>query len=72
MGPGTLYGSIKRMLSGGLIEEIHARPEPGQEEERRRYYRLSALGQNVVNAESERLARAVEIARKKHILAFQS
>ena len=44
MGPGTLYGSIKRMLADGLIEEIEARPDPELDDERRRYYRVTVLG----------------------------
>jgi DNA-binding PadR family transcriptional regulator len=70
MGPGTLYGSVKRMLAGGLIEAAQERPDPNLDDERRRYYRLSGLGQRVVKAESERLAHAVDVARKKHVLAF--
>ncbi len=44
MGPGTLYGSIKRMLGAGLIEETDERPDPELDDERRRYYRLSGSG----------------------------
>ena len=69
MGPGTLYGSIKRMLSAGFIEEADERPDPALNDERRRYYRLSALGQKVLSAESQRLEQAVKIARQKQILA---
>jgi DNA-binding PadR family transcriptional regulator len=68
MGPGTLYGSIKRMLAAGLIEESGQRPDPAMDDERRRYYRLSGLGVNVVNAESQRLAELVKVARQKHVL----
>jgi DNA-binding PadR family transcriptional regulator len=70
MGPGTLYGCIKRMLASGLIEEAEERPDPTIDDERRRYYRLTALGIRVISAESERLAAAVAVARQKHILAF--
>ncbi|HTX79710.1 MAG TPA: PadR family transcriptional regulator [Longilinea sp.] len=69
MGPGTLYGSIKRMLAAGLIEEAEERPDPELDDERRRYYRLTALGVRVVSAESERLAAAVKMAQQRHILA---
>jgi DNA-binding PadR family transcriptional regulator len=69
MGPGTLYGCIKRMLAAGLIEEADERPDPALDDERRRYYRLTGLGANVVSVESERLARAVKVAQQKHILA---
>ena len=70
MGPGTLYGSIKRMLAAGLIEETGERPDPELDDERRRYYRLTGLGQRVVSAESERLVRAVAIARQKQVLTI--
>jgi DNA-binding PadR family transcriptional regulator len=66
LGPGTLYGSIKRMLADGLIQESDG---PGEaEEERRRYYRLTGLGEAVVRAESERLAALVAAARAKRLL----
>ena len=70
MGPGTLYGSIKRMLAAGLIEESDERPDPELDDERRRYYRLSGLGQRVLVAEAERLARQVRVAQLKHVLNF--
>jgi DNA-binding PadR family transcriptional regulator len=69
MGPGTLYGSIKRMLAAGLIEETEERPDPELDDERRRYYRLSQVGRSAVVAESERLAQALRTVRRKHILA---
>ncbi len=69
MGPGTLYGSIKRMLSAGLIEEAEERPDPALDDERRRYYRLSSLGQTALSAESQRLEQAVQVARQKQVLA---
>lgn len=69
MGPGTLYGSIKRMLAASLIEEADERPDPALDDQRRRYYRLSNVGQRVLSAESQRLEQAVKIARQKHILA---
>jgi DNA-binding PadR family transcriptional regulator len=68
MGPGTLYGSIKRMLSAGLIEEADERPDPSLDDERRRYYRLSNVGQKTLSAESQRLEQAVKVARQKNIL----
>jgi DNA-binding PadR family transcriptional regulator len=69
MGPGTLYGSIKRMLSAGFIEEADERPDPAIDDERRRYYRLRNLGQKALSAESQRLEQAVKIARQKQVLA---
>ena len=67
MGPGTLYGSIKRMLAAGLIEETEERPDPELDDERRRYYRLTAAGRKVAVAETRRLTRVLKIARQKHI-----
>lgn len=55
LGPGTLYGSIKRMLADGLIEETTERPDPALDDQRRRYYRLSGLGERVAGAELARL-----------------
>lgn len=63
MGSGTLYGSIKRMLRDGLIEEAVELAD-GE----RRYYRLTPYGQNVTIDESLRLARLVQIAQNKHAL----
>jgi DNA-binding PadR family transcriptional regulator len=62
LGPGTLYGSIKRMLADGLIEETDERPDPGLDDQRRRYYRLTGLGERVSVAEVERLRALVERA----------
>ncbi len=68
MGPGTLYGSIKRLLASGLIEECDERPDPQLDDERRRYYRLSGLGERALRIESERLERQVRVARLKQVL----
>ncbi len=68
MGPGTLYGSIKRMLAANLIEETDERPDPTMEDERRRYYRLTDYGRRVLAAEAQRLARAVQVAQSKKLL----
>jgi DNA-binding PadR family transcriptional regulator len=68
MGPGTLYGSIKRMLADGLIVESGERPDATLDDERRRYYRLTNLGQRVVRAEAVRLAQLVNIARSKKLI----
>ena len=68
MGPGTLYGSIKRMLASNLIEETDERPDPEMDDSRRRYYRLTGFGARVLSAEAERLARAVRIAQQKEVL----
>src|SRR5271156_5783366 len=59
LGPGTLYGCLKRMLAAGMVEESGARPDPALDDERRRYYRMTPLGHRVVRAEAQRLAHAV-------------
>ena len=59
MGPGTLYGALKRLLEAGLVEEAGERSDG---DERRRYYRLSALGRQAVRDETARLQRLVEFA----------
>jgi len=56
VGAGTLYGSIKRMLADGLIQESDERPDPTLDDQRRRYYRLTGLGEQVAAAELQRLA----------------
>lgn len=67
MGPGTLYGTIKRMLASGLIEEADERPDPELDDERRRYYRASRLGVRVLQAETARMAALVNAARAKKV-----
>jgi DNA-binding PadR family transcriptional regulator len=67
MGSGTLYGSIKRMLDQGLIEETEERPDPALDDQRRRYYRLTALGRQVGAAEHARLARLVDAATMRRL-----
>jgi DNA-binding PadR family transcriptional regulator len=68
MGPGTLYGSIGRMVTSGLIEESVRARSRGGDDERRRFYRLTTLGRRVLEAETDRLARVVALARAKNIL----
>jgi DNA-binding PadR family transcriptional regulator len=68
LGPGTLYGSIKRMLADGLIVESGERPDPGLDDERRRYYKLSDLGMRVAQAEAKRLDDLVTAARAQRLL----
>ena len=62
LGPGTLYGCLKRMLAAGLVEESDERPDLALDDERRRYYRMTALGKRAVRAEAQRLAGAVTVA----------
>lgn len=69
MGPGTLYGSIQRMLDASLIEESpRARRARPDEDERRRYYRITPFGRRVLEREVTRLADVVAIARRKQLL----
>jgi len=68
MGPGTLYGTIKRLLEARMIEESDERPDPDLDDERRRYYRLTGLGQRAVKAEALRYAAMAEVARRKRLI----
>jgi DNA-binding PadR family transcriptional regulator len=60
---GTLYRSIQRMLEQGLIVETSERPAPDQDDERRRYYRITPFGTAVARAEARRLTQLVRLAR---------
>src|ERR1700757_3472489 len=62
---GTLYRSIQRMLEDGLIVETRERPAPEDDDERRRYYRITALGVAAARAEAARLADLVKLARAR-------
>lgn len=68
MGPGTLYGTLKRMLDAGLVEESGERPDPALDDQRRRYYRLSRQGKQAAREEAERLEALVRAARAKALL----
>ena len=71
MSPGTLYGSIRKMLDDGLIEELFPRGAAG-EDERRRYYRLTKFGRVVAAAEAERLAALLHHARLNGLVPRKS
>jgi DNA-binding PadR family transcriptional regulator len=62
---GTLYRSIQRMLEQGLIVEPRQRPAPDEDDERRRYYRITPLGTAVAKAEARRLAQLLKMARAR-------
>ena len=68
LGPGTLYGAIKRMLAQGTIEESGRRPAAAEDDGRRRYYRITPFGRAVAAAEARRLEQLVALARRKRLL----
>ena len=70
LGPGTLYRSLKEMARDGLIAEVPA-PSEG-EDPRRRFYSISTRGRTLVQAEAERLARIVDVARENRVLPSAS
>jgi DNA-binding PadR family transcriptional regulator len=63
--PATLYGSLKRLIETGLIEESEERPAPEVDDARRRYYKLTSLGRKALDLESERLEELVRIIHVK-------
>ena len=63
LGAGTLYRSMQRMLEQGLVTEVSTRPAPELDDERRRYYRITAFGRAVARAEARRLAQMLKLAR---------
>ena len=63
LSPGTLYRTIQRLLEQGLIVETRERPSPEDDDERRRYYRLTSYGRAVARAEARRLAGLVRLAQ---------
>lgn len=69
---GTLYSSIRRMLEQGLIEELAQSPEPGNTDERRRYYRLTKFGRRVAAAEAARLDNMLRQARATGLIPKKS
>lgn len=68
LSPSSLYASIRRLLNKDLIEELDERPDPAQDDERRRYYRLTSLGRAVASAEARRLERLLADARASGLL----
>jgi DNA-binding PadR family transcriptional regulator len=68
IGAGTLYRSIQRMLEDGLVTEIDERPAPEEDDERRRYYRITTVGRKAALAETQRLADLVKLARSSGLV----
>jgi DNA-binding PadR family transcriptional regulator len=69
MGPGTLYGSIGRMIEAGLIRESDKRVDPEMDDERRVYYKITGPGREALAAELERYRELVAVAKKKEFAA---
>jgi len=64
LNPGTLYTTIRRLLEQGLVIELDERPDPEEDDERRRYYRLTDWGRDVAKAEAARLQQTLAFARQ--------
>jgi DNA-binding PadR family transcriptional regulator len=69
MGPGTLYGAVKKLLASKLIEEVDSNIASERDDERRRYYRLTAWGTRVLNAELSRLRAILQLAKGRKLVA---
>lgn len=70
LGPGTLYGALKRLLEAGLVEESSERADPELGDDRRRYYRLTRFGLRVARLEAHRLEAMVRAARRKKLIGM--
>ncbi|MEO7458179.1 MAG: PadR family transcriptional regulator [Gemmatimonadaceae bacterium] len=68
LGPGTLYGTLKRLLENGIVEECESRDDADAGDERRRYYRLTKFGVRVARAEARRLEGLVRAARHSKLI----
>ena len=64
LNPGTLYTTIRRLLEQGLVIELDERPDPEEDDERRRYYRLTGMGREVAKAEAARIQQTLAFARQ--------
>ena len=71
LGPGTLYGALKRLLTSGLVEEGGERADPELGDDRRRYYRLTKLGLLAARMEARRLDAMVRAARQKKLIGME-
>lgn len=72
MGPGTLYGSLKRMLDAGLVSEGDKKIDPKMDDQRRIYYKITDLGQKALAEELERYQRVVRITKRRNALPAQT
>lgn len=71
LGPGTLYNAIRKMLEAGLIKEATTRPEPAQDDPRRRYYTVTLAGRRLLGKEARRLDLILAAARDKRVFPDQ-
>ena len=71
LGPGTLYGTLKRLLDEGLVAESDERADPALDDERRRYYRITDLGLTQLTAEARRLQALVRSAMQKKVIGLE-
>ncbi len=67
MGPGTLYGSLGRMMEAGLIRESDRKVDPAMDDERRIYYTVTGLGRKALETELDRYRDVVAVAKEKHL-----
>jgi DNA-binding PadR family transcriptional regulator len=67
MGPGTLYGSLGRMMEAGLVRESEKKLDPELDDERRVYYEITAKGAAALAAELERYREILAVAKKKEL-----
>jgi DNA-binding PadR family transcriptional regulator len=68
MGPGTLYGTLQKLVEAGLIRETAEAPDPADDDPRRRYYRITAKGTRALREEAERMRSLVDAAVGKNVL----
>ncbi len=64
MGPGTLYGSLKRMLDSGLVAESDKKIDPNMDDQRRIYYKITGAGKQALEAELERYRRVISLTKR--------
>ncbi len=69
MGPGTLYGSLKRMLDSGLVREFGKKVDPNLDDARRIYYQITGLGKRALESELARYDRIVTLAQAHKLLS---
>jgi DNA-binding PadR family transcriptional regulator len=68
MGPGTLYGSLRRMIDAGLIRESDKKADPELDDQRRVYYQITGVGRAALAAELDRYREVVAVARRVRLL----